>query len=272
MLVMPILNTSRNGNTKIYNVKVSLKTATKVKESTSLKGFGESDIIINGSSFNSSVYNVKNKEPNVLVNFLRNNNYRANKKDFLITTRENSNSSLYDLYNVEMPPKKITAGLDNLYGSILLDMQKEIPNIKHGRYLDLRKLGVDFHLSDDRLEKINFIVKNVEDKKKWEYLFTANGVNDLVSTLDFMNLFDFSIINEATIKEEDLKNMISTFNHVHSKDSKNLSNYYETAKRNKEIYGKLTYLNQLIYDKPINLIHKPDKLKILVKKNEQTGS
>ena len=139
MLVMPILNTSKNGISKIYNVEVTLKTAAKVKKDTKLRGFSESDIIINGTSFNDSVYNIKNKQPNVIVNFLRNNNFRANKKDFLITTRENSNSNLFDLYNVDMPPRKITAGLDNLYGSVVIDMQKEIPNIKHGSKLPVTK-------------------------------------------------------------------------------------------------------------------------------------
>ena len=37
---------------------------------------------------------------------------------------------------------------------------------------------------------------------------------------------------------------------------------------NKDVYGKVTYLNQLIYGKPINLIHKAEKEKIKVYKND----
>ena len=97
MLVMPILNTSKDGTTRIYNVEIRLKTAVKVKENTELKGFGEADVIVNGSSFKESVFNTKNQENNVVVNFIRNKNYRSDKKDFLITTRHNSNSNLYDI-------------------------------------------------------------------------------------------------------------------------------------------------------------------------------
>ena len=270
MLVMPILNTSKNGISKIYNVEVTLKTAAKVKKDTKLRGFSESDIIINGTSFNDSVYNIKNKQPNVIVNFLRNNNFRANKKDFLITTRENSNSNLFDLYNVDMPPRKITAGLDNLYGSVVIDMQKEIPNIKHGRYIDLEKLGVSDHITSDKIDKLKNVIQNkkINTNEELNYLLQANGISDLKSTLDFMNLFDFKIIDESIIKEEDMNNMIASFNNTYSKDFKSLKKYKKIASHNKDVYGKVTYLNQLIYGKPINLIHKAEKEKIKVYKND----
>lgn len=60
MLVMPILNTSKNGTTKIYNVMISLKTASKVRENTRVNGIGEEDIVIGSSSFKNSIYNTKN--------------------------------------------------------------------------------------------------------------------------------------------------------------------------------------------------------------------
>ena len=165
MLIMPIINKSKNGNTSIYNVKISLKNASKVREGVVLRGYDESDIIINGTSFNNSIYNKKGIEPNVTVNFLRNFNYRTGKKDFLVTTREASDSTLYDLYNVEMPPRKITAGLDNLYGSTILDIQKEMPDSPKGKYISLKKIGVDTHITDEKLYKLKDIVEKLTDRK-----------------------------------------------------------------------------------------------------------
>lgn len=271
MLVMPILINS-NQQSKICNVEIKLKSAVKVKKKTDLKGFGQSDIIVNGSSFNNSVYNIVNKRPNVVVNFVRNNNMRSDKKNFLISTRSYSNSPLFDLYNVESLPRKVSSGLDNLLGTVLLDIQKEIPDIKHGRNVDLKELGVDFHITDDKIEKLKYIVENVEDKDKWEYLFSANGIGDLKSTIDFMNLFDFTIINESTISKENLTSVINSFSYLYDQNYRTLNKYYNKAINNREVFHKLNILNQLIYEKPIHLIHKKEDEKILVmKKNGNKG-
>lgn len=265
MLVMPILiNSNKQSHTKICNVEIKLKSAIKVKKKTSLKGFEQSDIIVNGSSFNNSVYNIVNKRPNVVVNFVRNNNMRSDKKNFLISTRSYSDSPLFDLYNIESLPRKISSGLDNLLGTVLLDIQKEIPDIKHGRNVDLKELGVDFHITDDKIEKLKYIVKNVEEKDKWEYLFSANGIGDLKSTIDFINLFDFTIINESTLPEENLTSIIDSFSYLYDQNYHTLKKYYNKAVNNREVFHKLNILNQLIYEKPIHLIHKREDEKILV--------
>lgn len=271
MVVMPILNTNKNNVTRIYNVEVKLKNANMVRESVRLKNIKESDIIIGGLSFNDSIYNVKNKEDNAVVNFIRNTNLRCHKEEFLVTTRTHSDSNLYDLYSIEIPPKKITSGLDNLLGKILLDIQKKIPDRKRGRYISLRRLGVDDHITNEKLEKLQYIVKNSRDKSRWKYLFFTNGISNLKDTLDFLQLFEFTIIDEATMREDKFKELLTTFRYTEGKDYRNLRNYYEIAKENQEVYQLLTYMNRLIYDKPLNLITSKKKSKVLVKANEQAA-
>lgn len=271
MLVMPILiNANKQSHAKICNVEVKLKNATKVKKGTTLKGYGESDIIVNGSAFNHSVYDIANKKPNVVVNFIRNSNMRSDKKSFLISTRTSSDSPLFDLYSVEFPLRKVSIGLDNLLGSTILDMQKEIPNITYGRDIDLKQLGVDANITDEKLNKLRYIVENVEDKTKWEYLFAANGIGDLKSTLDFMNLFDFSIISEATLPKNQLDSIIDCFSYTYSQNFKRLQKYYDKASHNRDVFHKLNTLSQLIYDKPIHLIHRKEDEKVLVRKKNDS--
>lgn len=267
MLVMPILNTSKNGISKIYNVEVKLKKASKVKEGVIIKGLHESDVSLNGASFNTSVYNTKGIDPNVLVNFLRNYNYKANKKDFLITTRESSDSDLYDLYNVAMPPRKIAAGLDSLYGAAILDMKKEIPGKVKGRYLSLKKLGVDKHITEEKMSKLRYIMEteNKEDMNRVRDVCQLNGVSDLEKTLDFMRLFDCTIINEATLTEQQLTDMLNVLENINTRDAKNLARLYEIAKENKEVYGKLTTISKIVNGRPLNLIKSSNKGKVLVK-------
>ena len=268
MLVMPILiNETKNSEAMIYNVEVKLNKAAKVKKSTSLKGYKESDIIVNGSSYNNSPYNNINKNYNSVVNFIR-NNIKADKKQFLIATRTYSNSPLFDLYSVAAPPSKISTGLDNLYGSAIIDMQKEIPDIKHGRDIDLKDLGVDLHITEEKVEKMSYIIKNVKDRTKWDYLFTANGVRDLKTTLDFMNLFDFSIIDNSGIEKNQLESIINSFSHTHDQNFKLMKKYYAKAINNKDVFSKLNRLSQLIYNKPIHLIHRKKDKKVLIMKKK----
>lgn len=265
MLVMQILNTGKDGVNRIYNVKIALKNANKVKEATSLRGFGESDIIVNGSSFNNSVFNTKNHDAGVVVNFIRGKTYNSTRKDFLVTTRSNSNSKLYDLYNVAIPQKKVTSGLDNLYAKAIIDMQKEIPNITKGRYVSLLDLGVCDHINDEKIDMLRYFVDKANNEEELNYLLLTNNLGNLKSTVDFIKQFDFTIISESTIKEDDFKKVLSSLNYTNSRDARNLRRYYNIAKDNKECYESLSKINRILYGKSINLIQKREKSKVLVK-------
>lgn len=272
MLVMPILNTSKDGTTRIYNVEVRLKTAIKVKEKTELKGFEESDVIVNGSSFKKSIFNTKNQESNTVVNFIRNKNYRSIKKDFLITTRHTSDSNLYDLYNVEIPPRKVNLGLDNLYGKVIIDMQKEIPNIKRGRYVTFNELELDDYITDEKLSKLKELKEIARTDEEFEYLVVANNLGDLRSTLDFINLFDFKVIGESVILENQVTDLINLLESTQTREYRNLNSYYNMAKLNRKSYKRLSRLNKILNGKPISLIRKEEKGKVFVKTTDTKGN
>lgn len=265
---MPLLNTSKNGVTKIYNVEVTLSTGVKVREEIELKGFEESDIIVNGSSFKKSIFNVKNKQGHVVTNFIRQSNYRKNKQDFLVTTKKYADSIFYDLYHVEMPPVKVTEGLDNLYGQVIMDLQKQVPGHKKGRYVRLKELGVDNHITEDKILQLKAIVEKASNKTELDFLMQANNLSTLPATLDFIHLFDFRIISEATVKESQITELLNSFQFIHTRDTKNLQNYYRIAEENREVYKKLTYMNKIIYGQPLNLIQPREKSKTLVKTND----
>ena len=270
MLIMPILNTNKNGDTKIYNVEVKLKNASKVRENTLVNGIVDSNVVVGNSSFNDSIYNTKNKENNVIVNFIRNHHYR-DKNRFLVTTRKHSDNNYYDLYSVEMPPKKVTTGLDNLYGQAILDMQKEIPNIKKGRYISLEKLGSVDHISDERLKKLKYVVENSVDESNLEHLLLANNLGDLSSTLEFIRLFDFTILDEATISEKQIVDLLKSFDIISTRDSKSLERYYKIAIENKNAYKKLSALSRILTSKPINLIQRNHNNKVLIKTQDKSS-
>ena len=186
MVIMPIRNKNKQGISRILNVRIINKNANKVKEGIVLKGYKDGDVIINSQSFNSSIYNTKDQDPSATISFIRSVNYRTEKKDFLITTKESPDSTLYDLYHVNIPPRKISKGLDNLYGSMILDMKNEIPGIEKGRYISLKKLGVDQHITEEKLSKLKEIVEQEKDETKRTNLMQLQGVSDLVKTIEYM--------------------------------------------------------------------------------------
>lgn len=263
MLILPIVNRNR-----VLNVEIKLKKAEKVRKEASFENMPESDIFVNGRTFSSSTYN-KNPDSSAIVEFIRNNSIMY-KNDYLVTTRESSDSSLYDVYSVASPPKKVANGLDNLYGSIVTDMRKEIPNVKRGRYLSFEKLGVDKHLTDEKIAKLQRIVKEERDQSKWPYLFKEAGISDLPDTIDFINNFDCTVISDTTIPEDVLEDTLYALEPLQTRDYRNLRNYQEIAKSNKKVYSKLSLINQLIYDKPLELIHtSSSKNKQLIKKQNE---
>ena len=264
MLVLPMVNKNKKGNFIIYNIKLDLKSEnySKVREGTLIKDYQESDII------NESVFNIPNGEANKTVNFLRYFNSKNNKKKFLITTKKYADSNLYDVYNVEMPPRKVSGGLDNLYGSVILDIKNKIPGGKEkGRVVSLKKLGLDKNITEDKIEKLKKIAALEKNSEKRYNSMQLNGVSDLQNTVDYVKKFSYTILN--TISEEQLKDILVFFEMSNTKEYRELSKYYEIAKDNMEVYKKLTRINKILYGKPINLIDSKNKPKVLVKTIEK---
>lgn len=263
MLILPIVNKGR-----VLHVKVRLKSANKVRTGIRFSDAAESEVIVNGKLLSESSYK-DDKRRGAVVDFIRYNSMR-NKRNFLVTTREESSSNVYDVYEVEQPLKKIADGLDNLYASLIIDLQKEIPGHNRGRYLSLKNLGVSNHLTDEKIEKLEDIVKNVSDTSRWPALFRQEGVSDLVETLDFFNDLEGTVIPKSSIDEEKVQSIVETLNRVNTRETRNFNSYYTMACDNRDIYSKLSYVNKLVHDKPLELI-KSERQKQLVKKNVPQG-
>lgn len=263
MLILPIVNKNR-----ILNVHISLKNASKIRRRVSYNDTNESEIIVNGKKLSESIYN-NSKNYNDTLNFIRNNSLLY-PRSYLITTKEERNSNLYDVYEVAPPPKKVNESLDDLYGRVITDMRKEIPGSNNGRYLSFAQIGLDKYLTDEKIYKLQRIVKDVRDTSKWPALFEKEGISDLSSTLDFIRNFDCTVVTDTTIPEASLQDTLKALDVIHTRDSKNLKNYYNMALSNRDIYAKISYINNIIYNEPLNLIQsKSQKEKRLIKKKEE---
>ncbi|MBE6157235.1 MAG: hypothetical protein E7160_00345 [Firmicutes bacterium] len=266
MLILPIVNRRR-----VLNVELRLKNSEKVRTGVILENTGESEVVVNGKKFTDSSYHNNGNSKYGVVDFIRNASIR-NKKDFFITTRENSNSNTYDVYAVSQPYPKINEELDSLYESAITDMRKEIPGIKRGRYVSLEKLGIAKHLTDEKIAMLQEIVKEEKNQNKWPILFAKAGISDLPETLSFVDMFDCQVVSDTTIPEDTIMDTISSLEPLQTRDYRNLKNYYEIAKKNADVYKKLSLINNTLNNKPYTLIQskrQKEKQKVKVKeKNE----
>lgn len=259
MLILPIVNRNR-----ILNVEVKLKSADKIRTGVKFSDAPESEVIVNGKRFSDSSYK-DDRSDGAALEFIRTNSVRF-KRNYLITTRQENSSSAYDVYEVSQPPRRVNDGLDNLYTSVITDMRKEIPGIKRGRYLSFEKLGVGDHLTDDKIQRLQDIVRTVRDTSEWPLIFEREGIADLVDTLEFINHFDCTVVEDTTIPEDALQGMVETLKKLNTRETRNLASYYNMALSNRDIYSKLSNINKIIYDKPLTLIQsKRQKQKQLVK-------
>ncbi len=247
MLVLPIVNRGR-----IMHVRISLKDAEKIHNSVVLEGLKESDVVVNQQLFSESSY-LYDKEDSSVVNFIRNTSLISH-NDFLVTTREENGSNRYDVYRVKQPPKFINEALDNLYASAITDMRKEIPNVRRGRYLSLEKLGLGESLTDEKLSKLQQIVRSEPNSSRWTQLFEQAGIADISRILEFLNHFDCTIVSDTTLPENTIQTAIAAMEPLNTQEFRNLKKYYQIAQSNQDIYSRLSVAYHSIYNQPYRLI------------------
>lgn len=262
MLVLPIVN-----NRRVMNVRLQLKDVKKVKRGVKFDDALSSEIIVNRERFSkSSFYEIR--DPKSTVDFIRSKSILY-PRSYFVTTKENNNNPFYDVYEVPVPPEKVNDSLDTLYGSAISDLRNEVPNMPdRGRYISFSDLGIGENITEEKMAKLYKIVNEVRDSSLWPKLFKEAGVEDLEATIDFMKNFECTILPDTTIAEDSLQDTLTALSNLRTRDFKNLNKYYGTAKSNRDIYTKISYINQIIYNKPLSLI-KNDEPKRLVKTKEE---
>lgn len=268
MLILPIVNRKR-----ILNVRISLKDAQKVNKKVHLPGVAESDVIVNGHMFSKSIYNEKNNNTKKsVVEFIRNSSLLF-KRSFTITTKSSDDTDLYDVYRVECPPSSVNEALELLYGSVIVDMKMEIPNKVRSKYISLKDLGFGECLSDEKISKLYKITSSMVDGAGLDEIYKKKEIADLVRIIDFMDLFDCTVVSEASISEEIFTGVLNSFQKLGSRDTKSMRRYYNIALDNRDIYSKLSQINKILYNRPYSLIGSESQKRTIqfVKTNQNSG-
>lgn len=260
MIVLPIVNRNR-----IFNVKVEMKNAKKVAKNINDDNVCESDIVVNNRSYLQSNYASRQTTPESVMKFLRDAS-KIGRGNVLVSTKSSVSDNKYDIYEVVNILDKITDGCDNLMGMLLLDLKNECLSSK-SRYLNLKNLGVFDHITAERIEKIQYASENMGYINISKYI-KENDLECLFKTLELFKYLDFTIIPSSVISLDEFNNFMNFLKPAKSKDYYNLKKYYDIALSNKNEYSKLSYLNKLVNNKSLNLIHN-SKDKVKVYSNDQ---
>lgn len=262
---MPIVNTNR-----ILQVEIGFKNNSKFHKEINYENIKPSDITVGYTSFQNSIFNTKNQSPNDIVEFIRNANIHSS-TEVLISTKQANDEPTYDIYKLDIPPKKITTGLDNLYGSILLDLKNEIPKVTKGKYIDLEKINVTKHITDEKLELLQLIASNAKYgiSSNYRKIIEDNNLIDLIETLEFLNLFYCEIIPKSSIDIETYEKVLKSMKAINSKEYKDLNNFYTMAKNNEKAYYRLSKLYNIVYNEPLHWIHN-SKEKVKTKNTDKS--
>lgn len=262
MLMLPIVN-----KRKVMIGKLEFKRKRKIRCGVNYADAKNSDIIVNREKFSESIFK-DSKDVNAPIDFIRSKSLLY-PRDFLVTTKEERDSNLYDVYEVAQPPKKVNDNLDKLYSKVITDLQNEIPgDDRRGRYISFKDLGIDEHLTDEKIATLQKIVKEERDMSRWPELFEEAGIADLCETVEYFKNFECIVIADSSIPEDSLQDTLKALATIKTRDFKNLNKFYNMAKSNKEIYTKISYINKLLYDKPLSLIQSKSQ-KQLVKKIDE---
>ena len=262
MLIFPIVNKNR-----VMNVEMRLRNAHKIKSNVFSREFNESDIIVNREKFSNSIFK-DSREEKAPTDFIRAKSILY-PRSFLVTTKQRTDSRNYDVYEISQPPRKVNDCLDKLYGKAITDLRKEIPGIENrGKYVSFEELGMDEYLTDEKIAKLQRIVKEERDQTRWPELFEREGIADIGNTLDFINNFECTVVSDTTIPEDNMKSTLKAFEIIKTREYKNLNKYYKTAQRNADIYKKISYINRIMYDKPLTLIQSEKQKQLVKKQNE----
>ncbi len=263
MLILPIVNKRR-----VMNVEIKLKDVSKIRRGVRYDDAKESEIIVNREKFSESSFS-NTKDENATADFIRSRSM-LHPRNFFVTTKLNSNSPYYDVYEVPKPPEKTNDKLEKLYSKAITDLRYEIPNQpKRGKYISLKDLGIDEEITEEKIALLQKIVKESNDRSQLGKKLEEAGIAHLAKTANFMNNFECTLLTDTEIPEESLQDTLKAMSSINTRDYRNLKKYYKMAKSNTEIYTKISYINKIVHDKPLTLLRSGEvSQKILIKKKD----
>lgn len=226
MVILPILYQE-----KIYHLEIKLKNIYDSGKVSNLKLGYENNVFVNGQDYNSSIYHVKNAPFHNVVDFIR--AHSSSCSSFEVFSKKNEQGEAVG-YQVALPYSHVAEGLDLLYGSVILNMKRDILGNEKDRYISLGKLGVLDYITDEEW-------KLLREKRMEE-----NRLHELMRFLGFFQQFECHMVLGSTVDEKVVQTLVSSMENMNTDTTREMKKYYQIAKENRKEYTKLEYLSQVL--------------------------
>ena len=184
-----------------------------------------------------------------------------------LTTSNYQNKDFYDIYTIPSPPHLSIPAIDSLYGYLVNDVRLSQPDAPRGKFLSLKKLGIDQLFSQEILQQISSIKQQYPRHDEYIDALKRQGYQWQVELLQFFNDLNFTILDETIMSTKNMQTTLQGLAPLHSKVDKPLKQYYQTAQDNYESYILLSTAHHMIYDRALSWPSlSPEQQKILLKR------
>ena len=260
MLVMPL-----EYKDKIYVVEVGLRDKESLNESAFFENFSESDLIIGNRKFSESSYSSeKNDLYKAVTRFIRYRFMYTNKDKYVVTTRSEKDSLVFDTFAVKAPSKYVNDGLESLYGACVIDIMRSIPHSLKKRDISLKTFGILDSLDKEKLNEFMRLSSNDGFKDYSEF---RDVITNVIDIFDFLDNFEFRLRRIVKSKEE-IDRDIEFFDECSSDTSNRMSKFSKRASDNGKIYKQLVAIYGQVFNEPLRLF---DNSQVKEKKKVKVG-
>ena len=190
--------------------------------------------------------------PAEVTKFIRNNSVNGKAPIYITTNIDDSGKC--NVYKFKDFPAYVNDACDELMGTYIRMLQNEKPKgASKGKVLSLSQCGMLDFLTPENIAKVKKIVYSVPDRSRWPELFDKAGVSELIGTVSFLEIFNFTEMPEASISLTTYRKMLNSLEVIYNRDYFYLKRLLEVAKDNQEILLKLSLVSQLVFNKPLSI-------------------
>ena len=243
MLVVPIIN-----NGKIMNYEIKLRNQEIVNKdeigpNSPFARINSGEVYYKGRCY-SKWFEDKSFSKASVVDNIKNFSVQTNSENnnIFVSTKTYKNSPSFDIYKVGLPNLDTYYGIKELYGRMIDDIRRSVPDNSKSRIISFKTLGIDRNIDYD---KIN-LIKRINDEftnaseETMDRIYTNNGVYNTVNLVRVItDVFGFKAVDTAHEDLGEYMAILNAENELNTDLGKKMQKKYDIAVDNTEVFNKI---------------------------------
>lgn len=243
MLVVPIIN-----NGKIMNYEIKLRNQEIVNKdeigpNSPFARINSGEVYYKGRCY-SKWFDDKSISKAAVVDNIKNFSIQTNgeNNNIFVSTKTYKNSPSFDIYKVGLPNLDTYYGVKELYGRMLDDIRRSVPDNSKSRIVSMKALHIDRGIDDNKMA----IIKRLNDEftnaseETMNRLYTNNGVYNTVNLVKVMtDVFGFKKVETSNEDLTEYLAILKSESDLNTDLSKKMQKKYDIAVDNTEVFNKI---------------------------------